>query len=442
MADARQFGAVGDGQADDTAALQRMVEEGNGVLRLARGVYRITRPIVIELDRVGPFSVESDGTARLLMAGAGPALRFVGTHGGTAAPRTVQPEVWERQRMPLVDGLEIVGAHPEADGIAATGTMQLTITRVTVRDARHGIHLVERNRNVQISDCHLYNNRGVGVYLDKLNLHQINIVGCHISYNGGGGIVSRGSEIRNLQIGTCDIESNMAEDGPPTANILLDCREGTVREGAIVGCTIQHNHDAADSANIRFIGLGREQNQKVGNFLIGENAMSDVAVNIHLQNARGVAIANNTLWQGFHYNLLCEGCSHLVIGPNLSERNPDYRTEGDPADALLLRDCDDSTISGLHVSGVNDAPAGLVLEKCKRINLTGCTLRDSSGAALLVDGCQQTRVSDCIISAREEGQSLVVRGGSENMIVDNLLLGPAEIDEAAGMVEGNYSPGQ
>jgi len=55
-----------------------------------------------------------------------------------------------------VTGLEIVGAHAEADGISAQGTMQLTITRVVVREARHGIRLHDRNRNVLISDCHLY----------------------------------------------------------------------------------------------------------------------------------------------------------------------------------------------------------------------------------------------------------------------------------------------
>ena len=54
----------------------------------------------------------------------------------------------------MVDRIEIVGAHAEADGIRAEGTMQLTITATTVRKARHGIHLTGRNRNVLISDSH------------------------------------------------------------------------------------------------------------------------------------------------------------------------------------------------------------------------------------------------------------------------------------------------
>ena len=83
--------------------------------------------------------------------------------------------------------------------------MQLTLTRVVVREALHGVHLVKRNRNVTLAACNLYNNRGIGLFLDGVNLHQINVANCHISYNHGGGVVVRGSELRNLQIGSSDI---------------------------------------------------------------------------------------------------------------------------------------------------------------------------------------------------------------------------------------------
>src|SRR5262245_36015233 len=83
--------------ADDTD-LQKMVDAGTGTIRLGRKTYRITRPIVVDLDKVGFTAFVADGTARLVMAGPGPAIRFVGTHAGTAAPSSFKPEVWERQR--------------------------------------------------------------------------------------------------------------------------------------------------------------------------------------------------------------------------------------------------------------------------------------------------------------------------------------------------------
>ena len=208
-ADVREFGARGDGKADDTTAFQRAVDSKAGDIWIPRGVYRLTRTIVIPLDNVGPTSVVGSGTAKIVMEGRGPAFKFVGTHNGTADPKTVENRVWKRQRTPVIDGIEIVGGHAESEGIEASGTMQLTISRVVVRKALHGIHLTVRNRNVIISDCHLYENRGAGIYLDDVNLHQINISNCHVSYNAAGGIVARAGNVRNIQITGCDIEGNM-----------------------------------------------------------------------------------------------------------------------------------------------------------------------------------------------------------------------------------------
>jgi hypothetical protein len=421
-----EFGARGDGATDDTAALQRLVDSQAGEIRLTRGTYRITKTIVIDLDRVGPTSIVADGTARVVMAGAGPAFHFVGTHGGTASPKTVKPEVWERQRTPMIDGIEIVGAHPQAVGIEATGTMQAIFSRVTVREALHGIHLTKRNRNVIVSECQLYHNRGIGLFMDGLNLHQVNVSNSHISYNDQGGIVVRDSEIRNLHIGTCDIEANMSPDTEPTANILIDTTNGSVREGAIVGCTIQHSHDAPNSANIRFIGRSREVANKVGHFAISDNALSDVAVNIDLQYARGVTITGNTLWKAFAQNLRVVGSSNIVVGPNLFDRNPDYRPHDSP-NGLLFRDCHDCTLTGLHVNNTLAAPAGILLDQCHWFNVTGCTILDCDNAGLWLKNCEQTRVSDCLIRDTRVGVtesiSLRITNGKSLQVTDNLLDG-------------------
>jgi len=318
------FGLVGDGVADDAAAIQKAVDAGVGELRFWRGRFRITRPIVVRLDRVGPVAVSGGGVATIVMAGAGPAFHFIGTHAGSAAPETVKPNVWERQRAPMLDGVEIVGAHAEAVGVQLEGLMQPTLTRVLIRQARHGVVLTGRNRNVVIADCHIYDNRGVGVLLENLNLHQINISGSHISYNRGGGVVIRRSEVRNIQIGASDIEANQGRDGEEAANILFDARQGSILEGAISGCTVQHQHEAAGSANIRFLGRGPDDVNKVGNFLITGNALSDVRANIHLRYARGVVISANTFWKGYDHHLLAQGCSNILVGVNNMDRNPDY----------------------------------------------------------------------------------------------------------------------
>ena len=163
----RSIGVMGDGNADESAALQKAVDDGTTDLFFPKGRYRLTKTITVDLDKTGPCSFSGDGTATLIMEGAGPALHFIGTHGGTAAPDTVKANVWEKQRTPMVEGIEIIGAHAEADGIEATGTMQITLSRVVARECRHAVHLTHRNRNVLIAACHFYHNRGIGVFTTR-----------------------------------------------------------------------------------------------------------------------------------------------------------------------------------------------------------------------------------------------------------------------------------
>ena len=53
----------------------------------------------------GFTSLTGDGTPRIVMSGAGPAFHFIGTHEGSADPGSFKPNVWEKQRMPIVRGI-------------------------------------------------------------------------------------------------------------------------------------------------------------------------------------------------------------------------------------------------------------------------------------------------------------------------------------------------
>lgn len=47
----KEFGAVGDGKADDTSAIPKAMEEGKGKglpVYFPRGVYQVTKPLVLE----------------------------------------------------------------------------------------------------------------------------------------------------------------------------------------------------------------------------------------------------------------------------------------------------------------------------------------------------------------------------------------------------------
>ncbi len=418
-ANVREFGAIGDGSADDTPAFQKAADAAQGAIEIPRGVYRLTRTVTLDTARDGPAGIRGDGTGTIRMAGPGPAFLLKGTHTGTADPKTAAPAIWERQRMPLLDGFVIEGAHPEADGIRIEGSMKPTVTRVLIRRVRHGIVLTGRNRNVIVSDCHIYDNHGVGILMERLNLHQVNITGCHVSYNRSGGIVVRDSEIRNLQITGSDLEGNMSADGPPAANLLLDTRNGSIREGAVTGCTLQHDGKAPGSANIRMLGAGPRAPNKVGFFSIADNTLSDVAINIHLRHARGVNITGNTFAMGFEHNLLVEESSNIVLGPNSMDQNPDY-DQGVCRNDVVFLDSADSSIHGLHINRSRGKEASLVLRRCRRFHVTGTTILDSDGAGILLDEVEWVRVAGALIHDFRPGgagrSAIQVIGGSHNSI--------------------------
>ena len=445
----RDFGAIGDGKADDTKAFQRAVDSGRGDVHVPRGTYRLTKTIVVDLDRIGPVSIVGSGTAKLVMAGPGPALKLIGTHKGTADPGTVEENVWKNQRMPSVSGLEIVGAAPQSCGVEARGTMEAIFSRLQIRKVLHGIHLTERNRNVIISDCHIYENRGIGIYLDHVNLHQINVGNSHVSYNDEGGIVQRGGDVRNLQVGNCDIEGNMGENAAATANVLIDATGGSIGEIAVTGCTIQHTHNAPESANIRIIGEGQPRGAyahgelRGGNITISGNILSDVQVNIHLHKVRGVTIIGNTIWKGYTHDFLIEGSSSVVIGSNVFDRNPRYHY-GDGASAnrgLVFRDCDSIILTGLQINNVWRKKGGLILEKCRHFNISGCIILNCDNCGILMNDVQDTIVSGCTVSdirrKSSEVTALKVTKGKGNFIVNNLLTGSLQIAPGSGKVTNN-----
>ena len=290
----------------------RSIDAKAGTIRFPAGTYRITKPIVVDLDKVGFTSLVADGTARLVMAGPGPAIqvhRHSCRHGRSehGQARSLGAPAHAHRRGP--GDCRRRTPRPTASKRAARCSSR--IRGVHIRKCRHGIHLVERNRNVLIDACHIYENSGCGVYLDHVNLHQTNISASHISYCGGGGVVVRGGDVRNIHIAGCDIEANMAPRRPAHGQRPARlCRRQHGRSG-------HHRlHDPAHQGRPR-VGQHPHSGQRLhepprarschfncGHVTIGDNVLSDVQTNIHLVGVRGVTITGNTFWQGYAHNLL------------------------------------------------------------------------------------------------------------------------------------------
>jgi len=422
MSNVRDFGAMGDGIFDDTDAIQHAVDVAGGLIGFPRGDYRITKPIKVELNKAGRVAFHGEGvTAKLIMAGDGPAIHFLGTHDKNADPNSFQPKIWERERMPMVSEIEITGTNPQADGICFEGVMQPTLNGVLIRKVRHAVHVVKRARNLMISNCHFYQNTGIGVFLDHCDLHQTVITGNHISYCRLGGIRIQGGEIRNLQITGNDIEYNNNKainvpgaDSEATAEIYIDAEDGSIREGTISSNTIQATY-SPNGANIRFIGSGTKGNHRVGMWTISGNLIGSQAINIHLTSALGFSISGNYIYSGHERNIVVESSRSIVLGDNTLGHNPDYGDK-ELSTGIKFADCEDININGLILQ---DALAGqntvantvaskkealLELVRCKRVSMTGSQILEGTPAGVLIEDCSNLVMTGCTVLDNRQPQ--------------------------------------
>jgi hypothetical protein len=258
------------------------------------------------------------------------------------------------------------------------------------------------------------------------------VTGSHISYNNTGGIVVRAGDVRNLHITGCDLEGNMGDaEAPSTANVLIDCSEGSIGEVAITGCTIQHTYKGKDSANIRFIGPSNKRSftdeQRDGNITISGNILSDTQCNVDIHKMRGVAITGNTIWKGFQHNVKLTGCTSIVMTGNTMDRNPRYGYgEGKKfANAILIDDCIDCIFANNLISGVRSPEGGVRISNCKRINLNHCTIVNCDVASIWATNLSQSIISGCILqqddAKKTDWKPLVLDDASENPKSNNQI---------------------
>ncbi len=424
---------------DRTDELQAQLDGAGGQLDLEDKHYRITRPLQVDLKRHGAASIRSRGGVTLIMDGPGPALVVVGDHQGTASPTSFLPETWN-QRMPKIAGFEILGAHPEADGIELRGTVGAIVQQVSVRWCRHGIRLTDRNRNVIIANCHLYQNAEVGLYLDDVNLHQINVLGSHISYNAGGGVVVRDGNVRNLQISGCDIEGNMPADQTPTrtANVWIDVSGSpddagrSIAEVSITGCTIQHaaNYSgdegktvAPGGANIRLSG---KPIYPIDSVTITANVLSDTTHNIDISHAMDVTIGSNTFFAPKPDNLIVRNSRRVVVQGNTFNPRQFIRPG-----TIRFQDCSDCVIANSTLFQFATDQGAIVLDGCDGFSLSGLNL-SQCGSGIFLSDSADVLISGCKVQGTEGGPDLVVDPSCQRIVlVGDVFGGITQIDPAA-----------
>lgn len=451
MANVHDFGAAGDGNTDDTAAIQHAISEGDGVLEFNKGTYRITRSLVLDLARQGYGGVRGlAGASRIVMAGPGPAIQIVGDHNGTAQPSSVKDHTWQRERFPVVADLEIVGEHDEAIGLQLQKTMQCSVSRLAVRHCKYAVHLAERNRNFVLSGSHLYDNHVYGLFFDNCNLHQIIVHGNHISYNKRAGIKSHNGDVHNLQITGNDIEYNNrpGRDTPEEggAEISFDAPDGIISEVTIASNTIQATIQPG-GANLRIRGSKKTSPRGARLITIAGNVIGSQARAIEAEHVQRLAITGNTIYDSAEWSLVARHCSGMSVGSNtIVWRGQD---SDPPRDGILLERCENGVLNGLVTgrlcSGTPEQGAGITLLNCRDIAVSNCQVTDPLVRGIELEDCVRCRVSNNGVVDRRESPKMLeairVIRGKDNVVQNNLASGARreaiDVTARSAVLQGN-----
>lgn len=236
------FGVVGDGVADDgpalQAALDAMIDQGAGPLRLPPGNYLTKRPLKIDLNRarVGdisrPLGIKATGGRLISRIVTGePVLEI--------SSRTTC-------RYLQIDGLGIVGGGKEGHGLVLTCDAPDTyLYNASFRDlvvegcGGDGCHMVGNVFESQVFNCYFRDNHGNGATFAHGSrggiLSAIHIFGCVFGQNGGHGAA--------LLNGCYDVAFH-------GCYLLLNGQYGLLAENGctlLSNCGFENNHAGVDS---------------------------------------------------------------------------------------------------------------------------------------------------------------------------------------------------
>ena len=192
---AADFGAVGDGRADDTAALQKALDRtfagGGTVLMLPPGTYRVTRTLRIAFE---PGSTGDLGR-RSGIIGHGARLDSEIADGGNVLEMLCRATV----RFVVIEGLDILGKGRERHGIyvecdgGGVYFYNFCLRDVNVQGCGgDGVRLVGNVFEGQIVNTYLRSNKGCGATFAHGAhggiLSALHVFGCVFGQNGEHGV--------------------------------------------------------------------------------------------------------------------------------------------------------------------------------------------------------------------------------------------------------------
>lgn len=303
---------AGDGVTDDADDLQAVINLLTGKLSFDPSKkYFLGKTLTIDAAAVNALV---GNRATFIVGGNFPAFTVTGLMtSGSANPGT-NGALSKAHGGFLIDGVRIYGyVEGVGTGLLLSGMFKPRIRDCDIMYLQRGIQFSNLNRDVIISDNHVYACRDYGVYFDdSTDIHQLNILGNIITYCTKN-IFLDNADIYNLQIVGNDIELGTYPSGVAAADkadIWINAQTSYVECVSVVGNTLEDHWTAnqlirlngAAAGNIASVNIG---DNSTGNALrddINMGGVSNVSIGGHFKRSYGYAVRATGPIAGLKYS--------------------------------------------------------------------------------------------------------------------------------------------
>jgi hypothetical protein len=300
------FGAEGDGETDDTEAIQRAIDSvnGTGVLAFSAGSeYLVSSTISVDVATIRGIAGRN---ARVIPDADVDVFDITGSHGGTANPSGTTDGVQDNEMSPFVRNLRVGASDsdPKGTAITSTNTFGLRICGCQLYNLTTGIRFYGNLRNTIITGNHIWHCLDYGVWYDDPDLHQSIIESNHISYCRKAIYVDCVSvECPDINIIGNSLESS---SNPATVENIIHMRSSEwIEDVTIVGNLIEDHQDLT-GPTILLEGVN-----SVNNFtrvVIAANGIGNSAnADISLSNIKQVSVTGNSITDSDEYAVSIDG---------------------------------------------------------------------------------------------------------------------------------------
>lgn len=292
-----KYGAIGDGKTDDTLAFQKAFEESGVISLESNKTYLISETVVMDLSKIKGIQ---GNNAKILLKTDIPAFHITGNKvdDGAEPPSNVG---LEDEFAAVIEGLHVYSNNHQGTALVLDGTFGVNISNSHFYSLKSGIELINKNRNVIITENHIWDMTDYGIHYNNTNTHQSIIANNHISYAKVALLFENG-DVHNTQLNSNDIEIGHSESGATLSAVQVIANElnSQFSQAQIVGNTIEDHFHATEgilnfyAENFDPSKIGADDVPYIGMIELVGNEFSGSSKAMVLENSNDLIINANT----------------------------------------------------------------------------------------------------------------------------------------------------